>query len=80
MKSMRMPLAILGVFFLIGFGALYFLWALKNDETYFPDQLRKNKLIRLKMFSIKSRYAIIPLRRVSKGNIGGTSWEQLKRV
>ena len=39
MKSMRMPLAILGVFFLIGFGALYFLWALKNDETHFANQL-----------------------------------------
>ena len=39
MKSMRLPLAILGVFFLIGFGALIFLWTSKNDETHFADQL-----------------------------------------
>lgn len=39
MKSMRLPLAILAVFFLIGFGALYFLWTSKNDETHFADQL-----------------------------------------
>ena len=39
MKSMRLPLAILGVFFLIGFGAFYFLWTSKNDETHFADQL-----------------------------------------
>ena len=39
MKSMRLPLAILGVFFLIGFGTLIFLWTSKNDETHFADQL-----------------------------------------
>ena len=39
MKSMRLPLAILGVFFLIGFGTLIFLWTSKNDETHFVDQL-----------------------------------------
>ena len=39
MKSMKLPLAILGVFFLIGFGALIFLWTSKNDETHFADQL-----------------------------------------
>ena len=39
MKSMKLPLAILGVFFLLGFGTFYFLWTAKNDETHFADQL-----------------------------------------
>ena len=39
MKSMVVPLTILGLFFLIGFGTLYFLWSSKNDETHFADQL-----------------------------------------
>ena len=39
MKSMVLPLAILGLFFLIGFGTLFFLWSTKNDETHFADQL-----------------------------------------
>lgn len=39
MKSMRLPLAIIGAFFLVGFGALIFLWTSKDDETHFADQL-----------------------------------------
>ena len=39
MKSMILPLAILGLFFLLGFGSLIFLWSTKYDETHFADQL-----------------------------------------
>lgn len=39
MKGMKAPIAILVLFFALGFGFFYFIWSTKNDESRFADQL-----------------------------------------